>query len=396
MSDEITFSLFLSIKALDLVLRSRSYRNMILNRNVSIFLDASAEELSAALGNNIEESYIGDFLVSKCCSRFYLANEMIAGILGDPALFCHFPFSLFVLDISRADAKRIRDRYGVLCYSDQTKLRLSPLRFQKTTFCQRGTVGKSWASILEELSSLPKNTIIVNDRYLMLGKEEQAVQNIAEIASALMPSAEYEGELKMFVYFDAVNEKWAKDFVHVHGGVGLQEMNVAFCKAVQEEFKKKTTIIRNAIRSAVNGDYRVKTICTTYVRPLQKARNGDVVMSTWVEGYDLTHNRRIITDYFQVTADYGLIAFDKAGRAEKEQTIVTKGLYCEGLNDSSDIPEERHRVMLSNYAFNMNYDRILLAVDGTVVEDSGRVQSLLQQIPLLIPSGEFSGTARIK
>ncbi len=396
MNDEITFSLFLSIRALNSILRSRSYRNMILNRNVSIFLDASAEELSAALGDNIEESYIGDFLVSKCCSRFYLANEMIAGILDNPALFCRFPFSLFVLAISRVDAKRIRDLYGVLCYSDQTKLRLSPLRFQKTTFCQRGAVGRSWASILEELSSFPKNTIIVNDRYLMLGKEEQAEQNIADIASALMPSAEYDGELKMFVYFDAVNEKWAKDFVHGHGGGGLKEMNAVFCEAVQEEFQKKATKIRNAIHSAVNGDYKVKTICTTYVRPLEKARNGDVLMSTWVEGYDLTHNRRIITDYFEVSADYGLIAFDKAGRAEKEQTIVTKGLYCEGLNDSSDIPEERHRVMLSNYAFNMNYDRMLLAVDGTVVKDSDQVQEYLQQIPLFTPSGEFSGTARIK
>ena len=396
MNDEITFSLFLSIKALNSILRSRTYRNMILNRNVSIFLDASAEELSAALGDDIEESYIGDFLITKCCGRFYLANEMIATLLSDPAQFCRYPFSLFLLGIACADAKRIRDEYGVMCFSDQTRLRMGPLRFRKTSFCQRDAVTKSWSTILEELSLFPKNTIIFNDRYLMSGREDQAVRNVADLASALIPSAEYKGKLTVFFYFDAVNERWAKQFVVNYGADnGLQELNVAFLEAVKAEFKKKGAKVREAVRSALYDGCNVQTICATYIRPLKK-RAGEVVMESWVDGYDLTHNRMIITDYFQVSADYGLIAFDMGGRVEKEQTIITRGLYCEGLNDTSDIPEERHRALLTNYSFKMNYEYLLLDVDGTLVMGPEYVEDCLRQIPLFNPPGSSDGTAQLK
>lgn len=396
MNNEITFSLFLSVKALDSILRSRAYRNMILNRNVRIFLDASVQELSDALGDSLEESYIGDFLLSKCDGRFFLANEMIAGILDNPSLCCRFPFSLFVLGISNTDAKRIREKYGVLCFSDQTRLRLSPLRFQKTCFCQKNSSGKSWNSILDELSSQPKNTIIVNDRYLMAVKEDLAEKNISGIASSLMPSDGFSGELVFFIYFDAVNEAWAKSFVRSNPNTGLDELNAGFRAAVMNEFEKKAETVRNTVINAVKGSYQIRILCATYIRPLQKGREGDISMSTWVDGYDLTHNRRIMTDYFQVSADYGLIAFDKDGKAEKEQTIVTKGLYCEGLNDSSDIPEERHRVILTNYAFKMNHDNMVLSVDGEVVTEPKRIKEYLHGIPIFNPPMELSGTMRLK
>ena len=396
MNKEVTFSLFLSIKALNLILRSRSYRNMILNRNISIYIDASAEDLLAVLGDTLEETYIGDFLLTKCSGRFFLANEMIAGLLASPDLFCQFPFSLFVLDISLSDAKRIRERYGVLCFSDQTQLRLSPLRFQKTSFCQKDSVGKSWASILDELSLFPKNTIIINDRYLMLGIEEQAEENIADMVAVLMPAVGFRGELTVFIYFDAVNDKWASEFVRSHCDEELQDMNADFFAAVTDMFEEKAEKVRDAVYSSAKGNYKVTTICATYVRPLQKNRSGDVMMSTWVEGYDLTHNRRIMTDYFYISADHGLILFDKDGRAGKEQTIVTKGLYCEGLNDSSDIPEERHRIMLSNYAFKMNYNRMLLSVNGTVVTAPSKVEECIRQVPLFNPSIQNAGTERLR
>jgi hypothetical protein len=119
-------------------------------------------------------------------------------------------------------------------------------------------------------------------------------------------------------------------------------------------------------------------------------------MKTWIPGYDLTHNRRIITDYFHITADYGLQAFNMMGKAEKEQLITTKGLYCEGLNDPSDLPEERHRVMLSNYARMMDCESLFLSVDGDMLDDHYEIWRQFQSIPIFRQDGDFSGTMRVR
>ena len=398
MKTDITFSLFLSIRALEAILRSKTYRKMIFNRDVTVFLDASAEELKDAIGPTIEESRIGDYLVSKCCSgEFYLANEKIAEILDNPTLFLTYPFSLFILDISRADARMIRKQYGVLCYSDQTSLRLGPLRFQKTSFCEKGSPAKSWQSILTEFSQFPVNTIIINDRYLMQGIPAVVERNIRDIVSSLMPPPNYEGTVNVFFYFDGVDDRWSKVFVRKHEGKNLDEMNHAFRDAARNEFGKKSRKACNIVRASANGNYAVRTICSTYHRPLEENKNnGSISMTTWVEGYDLTHNRRILTDFFQISADYGLQAFNMEGKAEKEQLITTKGLYCEGLNDSSDLPEERHRVMLSNFAERMNYKDMFLSVDGNVLDDPGEIKKQLRSIPIFRQHEHRSGTLKVR
>jgi len=397
MKTDITFSLFLSIRALNAILESRTYREIVFNRDVSIFLDASVDDLKAAIGPDIEESRIGDFLVSRCSGGFYLANELIAGILADPSLFSRFPFSLFILDISRADAKRVRKQYGVLCYSDQARLCLGPLRFQKTSFCEKGSPDKSWNSILTEASSFPVNTIIINDRYLMTGNPAMVKRNVSEIVSSLMPPSDYEGTLNVFFYFDGVDKKWSEIYVKKHGGESLDEMNQGFKNAAKVEFGKKSQEVCKIVRSCVNGIYGVNTVCATYHRPLGlNKNNGCRSMETWVEGYDLTHNRRIITEYFQISADYGLLAFNSDGKAEKEQLITTKGLYCEGLHDSSDLPEERHRVMLSNFAEGMNYKNMFLSVNGDVLDDPSDIEEQMRSIPIFRTREQPFGTLKVK
>ena len=398
MNTDITFSLFLSIRALEAILRSKTYRKILFNREVSIYLDASVEELKDAIGPVIEESRIGDYLVSKCCSGgFYLANEMIAEILNNPARFSQFPFSLFILDISRVDARKIRKQYGVLCYSDQASLRLATLRFQKTVFCEKGSPAKSWPSILTEASRFPVNTIIINDRYLMLGNPDIAERNVRDIVSSLLPASDYEGTVNVFFYFDGVDEKWSKNFIKEHEGENLDEMNQAFMIAARDEFGSKSRRVCDFVRTSVNGSYAVRTICSTYHRPLEVNRSrGSISMKTWVSGYDLTHNRRIITDYFHITADHGLQAFNMMGKAENEQLITTKGLYCEGLNDPSDLPEERHRVMLSNYARMMDSESLFLSVDGDVLDDQYEIWRRFQSIPIFRQNGDMSGTLRVR
>ena len=246
-----------------------------------------------------------------------------------------------------------------------------------------------------EASRFPVNTIIINDRYLMGGKPNVAAKNVRDIVSSLMPPPDYEGTVYVFFYFDGIDNGWSIDFIRKHKGENLDEMNQAFRIAVRNEFGRKSRMTCDIVRASVSGNYIVKTVCSTYHRPLED-RSGRISMSTWVSGYDYTHNRRILTNCFQVFAEHGLQAFNMDGKAEKEQLITTKGLYCEGLNDSSDLPEERHRVMLSNFAEGMNYKDMFLSVNGNVLDDPGEIRKQLRSIPIFRQHEHRSGTLKVR
>lgn len=397
MSNRISFSIYLSIKALEAILRSRSYRGMILNRDVNIFLDASISELAAAVGNNPDETYIGDFLrYNSRGVKFHVANELVAQLLEDPERFSQDPFAVYILAISSADAKRIREQYGVLCFSDSTTLRLPPLRFQKNTFCEKDKVGKSWASFLRELSEIPLNTLAINDRYLLPSKENElecSMQNLEDIFAALLPSVDGRSPVHVFIYFDAVDKDWSLDFLHENSEeTQFPDLQRLFQHSVKEEFQKKSRAIYDMVRSFAMNRYPVHTYCVSYFRGLDKnKKDGSLFMKTYVPGYERTHNRRILTDYIQISADYGLVAFSLSGQVLKTQALNAKGLFCEGLNDKSDIPEERHRMELSSLPGRDNADNVLFSKDGKLIEGTKQIMNEIGQIPLLADEQNKTG-----
>ena len=397
MSNRISFSIYLSIKALEAILRSRSYRGMILNRDVNIFLDASISELAVAVGNNPDETYIGDFLRNNSEGvKFYVANELVAQLLEDPMRFSRDPFAIYILAISSTDAKRIREQYGVLCFSDSTTLRLPPLRFQKNTFCEKNKVGKSWASFLRELSDIPFNTLAINDRYLLPSKGndlECSMQNLEDIFAALLPSVDRKSPVHVFVYFDAVDKDWSSEFLHENNPKKqFSDLQRLFHHSVEEEFQKKSIAIYDMVRSFAMNRYTVHTYCVSYYRGLDRnKRDGALFMKTYVDGYERTHNRRILTDYIQISADYGLAAFTLSGEALKTQALNAKGLFCEGLNDKSDIPEERHRMELSSLPGRENADNVLFSKDGILINGAKQIMNEIGQIPLLVNEHNKAG-----
>lgn len=402
MNTPISFSLYLSIKALEAILRSRSYRGMILNRDVNVFLDASVQELAAAIGTNPDETYIGDFLRHNSEGvKFYVANELVAQLLEKPEQFSQDPFAVYILNISSADAKRIREQYGVLCFSDSTTLRLPPLRFQKNTFCKKDKVGKSWASFLRELSEIPFNTVAINDRYLLPSKANElecSMQNLQDIFAALLPTVNGRSPVHIFVYFDAVDKDWSADFIRKNNvNTQFTDLQRLFHRSVQEEFQKKSCAIYDMARSFTMNLYPVHTYCVSYYRGLEKnKKDGTLFMSTYVEGYEQTHNRRILTDYIQISADYGLVAFSLYGKALKSQALNAKGLFCEGLNDKSDIPEERHRMELSSLPGRENAKDVLFSKDGKLVEGAQQIMNEIGRIPLLGNDHNRTGALRLE
>ena len=402
-----TFSFFLSLRALEALLRSRTYRRILINRDVNLYLDASVEELQAALGDRIEESFIGNFLLKQFDKgQGSLANEFISDILADESRFCAFPYSVFILDVKPSEAKRIREQYGVLCYSDSLIPRLPHLRYKKSAFCKKEEVHHSWSAIFNGLSGFPISTILINDRYILPSLTDFDLQNaeynIGEIISALSPSAKHTANLTVFLYFDAVDNNWVDKTFKLSAPFtqnkdDMNRLNDSFHSSVEEEFEQKSKEIVDIVKASVNGNYPVRVICASYFRGLRR-RKDMISMETYVDGYDYTHNRRIMTDYQFVSAEHGLLAFTANGRSQIEQSIGIKSLYAEGLKDVSDIPEDRHRHELNRFAGlaeKSHIKNLLLSVDGGLVEQDRKL-AVLHSIPLLQDAYPDSGTYTFK
>lgn len=381
------FSFFLSIKALDSLLRSKTYRHMLIKQDVRVYLDASAEELLPHL-NQADDSYIGNFLMRQCQGDFALANEFIADLLESPNKIAEHPYSIFVLGVSSSDAKKIRDNYGVLFFSDSANPRFPQIRYKKSVFCREGNSAHSWETIFSELSRMPRNTIIINDRYLLGSLSDYAVdgmkENLGEIMHSLLPSNKFSGTVQVVVLFDAIDKSWTTSFTEPQERQEWGDVETQYHKMAWNQFEKRARIIDQVIHQSAKGPYNINVICVSFFRGLKQS--GDKInVKTWVEGYQFTHNRRILSDYHFTTAEYGLVAFRVDGSPEKEQSISIKGLYSEGLDDCSDTPIERHCYELrqmAEWAQNGIYKNLMISVNGEGVETES-IPATLCSVPLL-------------
>ena len=70
--------------------------------------------------------------------------------------------------------------------------------------------------------------------------------------------------------------------------------------------------------------------------------------------YNITHNRRVLTNYFIITAEHMLKAFD-GSRSISSQHITGNKLYNFGLEGYNDAPEKLHRDMIRDYKELISY-----------------------------------------
>lgn len=259
--------------------------------------------------------------------------EYINSIPNDPTIVLQNPNGIFLLDISVSEANKIQMEYGVLCQSialmDDTPLTQN----NKPTELEQGKPNQanlSWNTIISPFNKLPSNSVLIIDAHLFATDKfdnikqcydsnySNGINNVCDILNCILPNT-FKGEY--------------------HIGILLTEKasscpnltNERIANAINKQLKRRLNRVYNA-------NIKIEVIFI---------KEGAV-------SHPLIHNRRIISNYFIVTADYKLAAL-KNGKSVCDQSIVIWSLFENIDKDTeSDKKEKRIRIDLKKLQENLN------------------------------------------
>lgn len=249
-------------------------------------------------------------------------KEYINDISRNPEHVLEHPSSIFLLDISVADAQCIQKNYGVICQSIR-KLDYKPLTqpYLPTELTERES-GKSWASIIAQFAMLPSNSILIIDAHLFNEdkfdenkgcydeRKKVGIDNIFEILNCILPQS-----------FQSI----------YHVGVLVMDM-----EAARTLGRSHSNLTNARIATAINN--LKKKLRRNYVINMEV-----IFFDPRDDGYKLIHNRRILSNYFIVTAEYKLATI-KDGISLCGQSIAVSPLFENiEINPRSDKKEKRIR-----------------------------------------------------
>ena len=238
-------------------------------------------------------------------------TEYIKSIPAKPESVLKNPSSLFLLDISFAEAKKIQVEYGVTCLSG-TDPNITPLIdiYDEHTTDKGKPLGKGWDAVLDSVEKTPSNALILTDRYLFKTTNPNygnGFDNIRSILNELLP-CELNTTYHVTVIFDKGNIDALYDFQTI-----AKRLN-----DIKDALKRPYPITMEVLGISGKND--------TY--------------------HDL-HNRRIVSNYFVVKMDYRLAAFNK-NVGTVDQTIIPQVLFTqESLNGRSSAPLKSMRQIIS-------------------------------------------------
>ena len=319
--------LYLSVKALKSIYYNPQTRRIITNQRC-LYIDVNKEALKKEkefIFNDenesprvIQELYKDgsiEIVAARCvCDKIRDESFSIDDAGASP---------VFIIDVDSNKAKKMQDNYGIMCMSDDKPINLSILTAHKCRTliedkCSQTEVRKrnkerSWTTILARTSRLC-NAIVFNDYYFFKNdqeaskeiKEETPFYNLKEIFDSLH---QYKIKNNIFQVFI------------------LCEQN-DFDKYVNHSTKIKKTIQK------LRPDYRIdfQIVSGSKSCPL----------------FEYTHNRIIATNYFIISAEHILAAFNCDRTIKKDQDIKCLGLYGAGIadDDDDDCPEIMHEIFL--------------------------------------------------
>lgn len=246
-------------------------------------------------------------------------------IENNPSIVHNDPCAIYLLKIGKDKADKIQKDYGVICQSiDSLDSSLLTKGFVDVSpHCGENEYG--WERVLSIIKKYPSNGIIINDRNLFSNEtldsasgelgNKFGIENLYEILNTIIPK-KFCGEYHVLVCFD-----------------------------------------KNSLNPNVSVDYICKQI---YSLKRRLGRRNNIVFEILVlhgnssPFYDITHNRRVLTNYFILTAEHMLKAFD-GSKSLASQHITGNKLFNYGLYDSNDAPEKLHRDMIQDFKNMNNY-----------------------------------------
>lgn len=241
-------------------------------------------------------------------------NEIVA----DNSRVLKQPCGFFVLPIDPVLANSIQTNYGVICCSSFENINPSTLTIADIDVDGPNANGATWGRFPFGMFGIPTNTIIIQDRYFFKSDSGESIddtyENFTSILSTLLPRT-FNGIFHVMVIVDASGE-----------GINRRD-NVTFENIVDELENRKNALVAQfgyaitlEVLSVPSGSYK----------------------------YDITHNRRIVTNYYVIRTEHKLKAF-RGQRPLADQTLTSKFLYSKGLDVLSDPPVNKHNSWIQNF-----------------------------------------------
>lgn len=228
---------------------------------------------------------------------------------ANPQDILKHPHDAFLLDIDKAKAEAIQSQYGVVCQSTKD---LSHCIVSETGChfsLNKGEIAHTWSELFADKERVPANSLIIVDRYLfgyeskLRSSYRDGVNNIKQILSSALPD-NVNCDFHVLVIFDALSST---------------DLNFNL-DAVAKELE----------------DYKVNVLKKPYPVEIELFS-----VSSKNLQYGETHNRRILSNYYIVTADHLLKVFRRDGSSITTQNLNLDYSFSEGLRDRSDMPQKR-------------------------------------------------------
>lgn len=245
----------------------------------------------------------------------------------NPQDILNHPHDAFLLDIDQTKAEAIQGQYGVVCQStnDLSKCAVSEKGCHFNL--NKGENIHTWSELFADKERIPANSLIIVDRYIF-GYDSKCksgyldgVNNIKQILSSALPN-NVSCDFHVLIIFSGSND-WAFNLDDVAKDLEAFKVN---------DLNRPYTIDIELFSVSPRNQY-----------------------------YDETHNRRILSNYYIVTADHLLKAFGVDGSAITTQKIELDYSFSEGLRDRSDLPQKGidHLVFKLKMLFSSACDDIL-------------------------------------
>lgn len=258
---------------------------------------------------------------------------------GDYHLVLELPNSAFILDISRDDSKKIQDLYGVICLSTQNGVKTLDediKRSLSTIYPHYKFIShtENWDTFLKLPKPItPSNSLIINDRYIFSKEIKKICKGDEdEIASSGIDNLKY--LLKSLL---PLKESFCPDDTDT-------EFNVLIISDIKIEDNKER-------------DERVKSFIAQIGRLADGLRTNedledrckfsiDLILTDGIKNEysftNITHNRAIYSNYYTITVDHALSAFNQA--YYYPQNVYISRLFSWGLRDKdyNDMPLKGH------------------------------------------------------
>lgn len=278
------------------------------------------------------------------------SDAFIDNIAAHPDTVLDNPESVYILDLEADLCHSIQEDYGVLCYHMEGDNCADP------HLCMRGwsittlpSKKRNWRNLLDR-EKVPSNSLIIIDRYLFASEIGETIQDAYDNLAAIM---------------DMLIPRHLKTSYHIFILFDIKPIKPAECTGLTEIASKI-----NKIKRRLGRDFPIDVELFSMDGNSYK--------------YEETHDRRILSNYFTITASHKIKAF-RNDSALCRQDIHLKYLFSEGLdsNDISDIPQDAHAADLEfvnevlDFAYEHWGEQYMYAVNGRESEELNIINRLL-------------------